>query len=248
MDGENIETKCVSNCGDEQVSLWGANKPNDVKEVAERMKCVTQTVLDRVDAEFQHLRRFACFGNPEVLSAFGGEDRSLAAPARGRVDASELQLFLLSSIRSFARDLKVDRDIAGLEYREVAPIILKLTAPGASLEKASNFEVWRALLEPNAFELYYFPRRRGLRALWLPIRFYISIEDGECGVERDLGTLVAFIKEHKLRDNRLVDDLMVLKSETPVKDDDLFRYSQVSGCGSEIGPQRGYGGRTCGKR
>ena len=89
--------------------------------------------------------------------------------------------------QDFARDLKVDSDIAGLEYKEVVPIILKLTAPGASLENAGNLKVWRALLETNAVALSYFPRRRGLRALWLPIRLYISIEDGECRVERALG-------------------------------------------------------------
>ena len=215
----------------------GANKPDDVKEVAERMKCVTQTVLDRVDAEFRHLRRFACFDIAEVLAAFGVGGRPLAAPEHGRADASELQTFLLSSIRSFARDLKADSDIAGLEYKEVAAIILKLTAPGGSLEKASNLEVWQSMLDPKVVELSYFPQRRGLRALLLPIRYYISVEDGECGVERDLGTLAAFIKEHKIRDNRLADDLIVLKSETSVHDDAIPRYLQAIGCGADVGPQ-----------
>ena len=118
--------------------FWGENKLDDVKEIAERMKCVIQTMLDRVDAEFHHLRRFACFDSLEVLAAFGVEGRPLAAPAHGRVSVFELHQFRLQSIKRVAKGLKVDSDIAALEYNEVAKVIADLTAPGGSLEKASN--------------------------------------------------------------------------------------------------------------
>ena len=63
------------------------------------------------------------------MTAVGSGGRPLVAPVHGRASASEKQNFLLQSIRSFAKDLKVDSDIAALEYKEVAKIILKLTAP-----------------------------------------------------------------------------------------------------------------------
>ena len=53
------------------------------------------------------------------------------------------------------------------------------------------------------------------------IRFYISIEDGECQVERDLGVLSKFSLAHKNGDNELDDDLMILKTD-PIDGDDIW--------------------------
>ena len=169
---------------------------------------------------------------------FGEGGRPLAAREHGRdVDASELRTFLLHSIRSLAKDLKGDSDIVCLEYKEVAAIILKLTAPGGSLVNASNLEVWQALLGPKVVELSYLPQRRGLRALCVLIRSYNAIEDGECGVERDLGTLAAFMKKHKIRDNTMADDFIVVKSEAPLQSNAISKYTQAIGCGSHLFPK-----------
>ena len=97
-----LKKKCVFHCGDQQILRWGENKLEVVKEIAERLKVFIETVIGRVDAKFNHLHRFAGFDIPEVLAAFGGRGRPLAAPAHGRVFGLEVQELLLQSIRSFA--------------------------------------------------------------------------------------------------------------------------------------------------
>ena len=132
------------------------------------------------------------------------------------------------------------------EYNEIAKIILSLTEPRESLKNAGNLEVWQAMFGPNV-ELPHLPQRCRTRALHVVIRLYISIDNGECGAERDLGTLVAFIHEHKLRKNSLVDDLMVWRSEPQVIPLNVSRYSQAIGCVRKS-VHGGYGGRHCGER
>jgi len=53
-----------------------------------------------------------------------------------------------------------------------------------------------------------------MRAFEVPIRFYISIEDGECPVERDLGDLTKCDGERANGANELSDDLMLTHSDT----------------------------------
>ena len=53
--------KLVFNCGSEQVALWGPPERTEVEEVVVRLKNVTEKVLERADAEFEHLERFDCF-------------------------------------------------------------------------------------------------------------------------------------------------------------------------------------------
>ena len=79
---QSIETtlrrRVVFNCGSEQVLLWGAPKAEDVKEIAERLKFVTAHVLDRVDAEFDHISNFAAFDVTAVQKAYGCADEAQA--------------------------------------------------------------------------------------------------------------------------------------------------------------------------
>ena len=59
-----------------------------------------------------------------------------------------------------------------------------------------------------------------MQALQFLIRFYISIEDGECAVERDLGVLAQFDTAHTIGSNDLRDDLMLAK-------DDLIKHEDI---------------------
>ena len=67
-----------------------------------------------------------------------------------------------------------------------------------------------------------------MRALHALIRFYISIEDGECVVERDLGELSAFNDAHQHVDSALADDLMLVKSD-PIEFKDVCGDEATSG-------------------
>ena len=58
--------------------------------------------------------------------------------------------------------------------------------------------MWAALLDDNIMSSHMPQAERPtLQALNVLIRFYISIEDGECVVERDLGTLASSTHAHK---------------------------------------------------
>ena len=201
---ETLRKRVVFNCGSEQVLLWGAPKVDDVKEIAERLKFVTAHVLDRVDADFRHLQCFACFDVSSVRSAFGCQ-----VPA----EALRLQQSLQRKVRGIAQDLGVDGTTAASEYRQVAPLILVWTSPGQPLATKSNSAVWQRVLQPDVC-LSHLPQLRAMQALHVLIRFYISIDDGECPVERDLGVLSKFLHEHKNSSNDLLDDLMLVKNDS----------------------------------
>ena len=98
--------RVVFNCGDEQVAPWGPPKAEDVKGMALRLKFVRAQVIDRVDAEFGHLRAFRCFDVGEVRQAF-----ECSEPER----AQSMQQILLRHIRHFANLLQVNGRQAGYE-------------------------------------------------------------------------------------------------------------------------------------
>ena len=102
----------------------------------------------------------------------------------------EKQLFQL------AKDIGENPTDAVYEYRRVAPIGVDLTSRGRPLATASNCAVWEAFLEEGEIILSDLPQSRDLRSLNRLIRFYLSIEDGECQVERDLGVLSKFSEAH----------------------------------------------------
>ena len=56
------------------------------------------------------------------------------------------------------------------------------------------------------------PQDKDRRALNFLIRFYISIEDGECPVERDVAAMCGFSDAHQNVDRDLADDLLLVKT------------------------------------
>ena len=71
---ENLRRRAVFNCGHEQVLLWGMPSPEDVKDIADRLKFVSAAVIDRVDAEFEARLHFRCFDVEAVRKAFECDD------------------------------------------------------------------------------------------------------------------------------------------------------------------------------
>ena len=105
------------------------------------------------------------------------------------------------------------------EYRDAALLVMTWTNPGRPLATATNNGVWKAMLSPNV-RFSHLPQPRSLHVLHLLIRFYISIEDGECMVERDLGELKGFNDAHCNVNAALADDLMILRAD-PVEARDI---------------------------
>ena len=127
-----------------------------------------------------------------------------------------MQQSLQRHIRHFANLLQVDEIDAGLEYRSIGGFIAQSTRAGRPLATATNSEVWQAMLEPNV-RVSHLPQISRMRALPVLIRFYLSVEDGECVVERDLGELTECQRAHKISGTEfggtaeLADDAIIAK-------------------------------------
>ena len=81
--------------------------------------------------------------------------------------------------------------------------------------------MWEAFLEEGEIILSDLPQSRDLRSLNRLIRFYLSIEDGECQVEPDLGVLSKFQEVHKNGKDELDDHLMLVATD-PTDVDDIW--------------------------
>lgn len=207
---ETLRRRVVFNCGDEQVILWGSPSKEAVEEIVERLKFVTDYVIKRVEAEFEHLKVFECFDVATLRAAYGCTDPC---------EANKLQHELQRHIRELAMKLALDVRTAALEYRQVAILILDLSNPGRLLATATSNEVWQAMLDPSV-RLSHLPQSSCMQVLNVLIRFYISVEDGECVVERDLGLLKSFNDAHQNVNNDLAEDLLLAKSD-PIELSDL---------------------------
>ena len=130
---------------------------------------------------------------------------------------------LLHGVRSLATLLGCEEAAAVLQYKSVLPWMLEQMAPGQALAKASNQEAWASLLSNETWQKAC--TRATLAAsgaLRKIIRFYISIEDGECSVERDLGELRDMRRTHRCGSGeaetggeRFLDDKLLLRLNGP---------------------------------
>jgi len=67
-----------------------------------------------------------------------------------------------------------------------------------------------------------------MRALSEIIRWYISIEDGECPVERDLGVLSEVDREHKNGKNELAEDVLLAKDDSTTPEEVVVGAKMVA--------------------
>ena len=197
----------------------GPNKAADVQEIHDRLKFVTAHVIDRVEAEFDHLEHFAMFDVIALREAYGCTDPDTAKSRKVKLNRY---------VQKLAQDLRVDGVTAVLEYMDVAKLIFNQTSPGRPLATKSNNEVWSAMLRPNV-ALSNFPQRRTMQALHVIIRFYLSIEDGECPNERDLGDLANIMAEHKVGTDVLADDVVLAQTDPITTTDIRMCESAVGG-------------------
>ena len=182
-------------------------------ELSQRMRNVARTTIARIrmDLPANDMRAW--------LSVFDGKN-DLPFMARPTGDAQKGAL--LRDFSKLATELGYrgdDLKAAVLEYRDVSGPILAATAPGQPLATKANQQVWSILLPRE----YPVPGRVApLRVLPHIIRFYISIEDGECQVERDFGTVRTLIDNcgNAAKDS-LLEDLLLTKDAGPATKDDL---------------------------
>lgn len=225
-----LSQRCVFQAGREQVMLWGPVGPGDVKDLSQRMHLVVDEMIRRLRADFDNdvLRRsFSAFDLVAVEAAFS------EGPSTGeqRKQRDEIRQTCLKGIRQLAAAAGLDTASCVLEYSDTVPAILEhwkeakrvVASSGAStgrksgcLERPDNRSIWCQCLRED------FPvpprrpgRSKGLSCLRVAVRIYISVLDGECQVERDLGRMSSEAQEHCNINAGGLSDVMVLLSRGP---------------------------------
>ena len=108
-----LQHRIVFNCGQEQLLLWGPNTAADVQEIHDRLKFVTAHVIDRVEAEFDHLEHFAMFDVIALREAYGCTDPDTAKSRKVKLNRH---------VQKLAQELRVDGVTAVLEYMDVVKL------------------------------------------------------------------------------------------------------------------------------
>ena len=185
------------------VLLWGEPSAADKQELLHRLQNVASLTKERLRADFPL---------NDVRSALAIFDRRLVRKAFGPSGDSKVRTFLLRSVRHLSGVLGCDEAAAVLQYNSVIPYMTQ----SEPLAGVTNQQAWALLLDDDHWEKACPKRLRGASlALCRLIRFYISIEDGECTVERDLGEFRNQMREHRSADLKFHDDCLVLRLNGP---------------------------------
>ena len=211
----------VFSAGSKQLLVWGPNTAEEVREVADRCSYMTEVMLERLRAESD------C---DQLRSSFQAFDR--ARMVEGRLDrrhvsgegSNDARRACLRGIRRLAKALEMDQDMQGvvlLEYVDVAQAVCKETGLTADPVEAGltadpdnhcNREMWCKVLDDTWLRKHFENRIAPVVHLQAIIRLYLSVLDGECQVERDLGGILAEASEHCNLNTDGIDDLMMLKT------------------------------------
>ena len=163
--------------------LWGPPKREEMEELQHRLQNVALLTVERLKADFprEDVRSaMQCFDRRAICRGFASE-----APD------PTVRLVLLRGVKTLANLIGVGPAEAVLQYVDVAPWLISSTRTGQPLATSSNQAAWSKLLCPRVREEATPRRHHRYIALQALIRFYVSIEDGECSVERDLAKLRA---------------------------------------------------------
>jgi len=211
VDGQFINTtvrrqladRCVFNVDGDAVMMWGTLHPRDQAELASRIQNVGKVSIKRVCADFP---------KTEMRSFLRALSMSLVRPAftpHGGCESSREALTrCCKAALTGMRRPECDEAPALSEYRDLATLFAGLTEPGQPLAAKSNREVWGNCLDLS-FLTEHLPGKYFTHIPTL-IRYYQSIIDGSCGVERGLAKTRAFIKESQSTNIKVLDDLAVL--------------------------------------
>ena len=180
--------KYVFRAGGIPVLLWGEPHSSYMQELLERVQNIASLTKERLLADFPR---------NDIRSALAIFDRRTVVRGYGPQPLASVRSTLLHGVRSMATLLGCEQAAAVLQYNSVLPWILEQMAPGKPLAEVANQVAWASLLCDDTWQQAC-PRATlaASGALRKLIRFYISIEDGECSVERDLGELRDMRRKH----------------------------------------------------
>jgi hypothetical protein len=204
---KHLGKRCVFNVNGDPVVMWGALPSAGKADVASRIKNVAKVSIGRLRADFptSEMRFFLrAFNMSLVQDAF--------APHGEESKQEALTRCCQAALKSM-RCPEAGEAEALLEYKALATGLAGLATPGQPLATKTNREIWGLCLDP-AFLGKHLPGISCTRMQDL-VRFYESILDGSCGVERGLAKVRASIKEsHHTTDINVLDDVAVLVDTT----------------------------------
>ena len=200
--------KYVFRAGGIPVLLWGEPHASYMHELLARVQNVASLTKERLLADFPR---------NDTRSALAMFDRRTIVKGYGPQPLASVRSTLLHGVRHLATLLGCEEATSVLQYNSIIPWVLEQMAPGQPLADVSNQAAWASLLCDDTWDQAC-PRATlaASGALRKLIRFYISIEDGECTVERDLGELRALQKTHRCKDHLgFLDDKLLLRLNGP---------------------------------
>ena len=123
---------------------------------------------------------------------------------------------MLRGVARLASLVGVEQAAATLQYNGVLPYMIAQSGKKQPLAGLSNQQAWALLLDDGVWEKAC-PTRllAGSGALRAMIRFYISIEDGECTVERDLAEFREAKQVYRTANIDFLDDMLMVKINSP---------------------------------
>ena len=189
------------------VLLWGEPQEAVKRDLLERLQNVSSLTKKRLQADFPR---------DDARSALAMFDRRLVLKGFGPQPATEVRMSMLRGVARLASLVGVEQAAATLQYNGVLPYMIAQSGPNQPLAGLSNQQAWALLLDDGVWEKAC-PKRllAGSGALRAMIRFYISIEDGECTVERDLAEFREAKMVHRTANMDFLDDMLMLKLNGP---------------------------------
>ena len=203
----NLRRRYVFYAGGTPVLLWGDPHADHTGELLSRVQNAASLTRERLMADFPP---------QDVRSALAIFDRRQVKKAFGSQPDCRLTGTLLRSVRRLASLLGCEETAAVLQYHSALPYMMEQMRPGKPLAGLTNQQAWALTLD-DAFWEAACPKKLGAAsgALARIVRFYISIEDGECTVERDLGEFRAKQEIHRCGDLQFHDDTLMLSLNGP---------------------------------
>ena len=225
---EQLKKKCVLRAGAEHILMWGECPPEEVRDLASRSQLVVDSMIHRLHADYDAdlLRRsLVCFDLLSVRSACkkcvpGLKDFAKAAgenPDRASDDYRDVFRVVLQEFERLERTVPEDKE-------------RKLQEAGCG-SAVDNRLAWSLCLCEDFASMHLPTRSAPFVVLPRLIRIYFSIVDGECAVERDLGSMARELEAHpNLLDDR-VSDIVVLRARGPKNRSDLV---DQNGCPTNL--------------
>ena len=202
-----LQRKYVFFAGGVPVLLWNRPPQEFLAELRARLQNVAALLKERLRADFPR---------NDVRSALAIFDRRAVIKGFGPLPSAETRQTLLRGVRQLAQLLAREERAAELQYTDVLNYMLKQWAPAQPLAGKTNQEAWALLLDDRVWEAACPSRLLAASgALRRIIRFYISIEDGECTVERDLAVFRDKKLEHRTNAQAFLDDAAVIALNGP---------------------------------